>query len=264
MAPSVFRSRRPRVAVHGTDLAGVVDGVGPGVTQWHPGDLVFGEALPRGGRYRIRGENSHQRGIRGVGTFAVQSPCNFGLHVTAVVSPRNATLARELGAAKVVDDTRDDFTRTGEQYDVVLDLVGNRRLAELRRAVRPGGALVLSGGGVPGQGRLVGAMRLLVQAQLQGRRTDMRLLTPQSVPSTTTLERLAELVLRRPPDTRDRPTVRARKNRGRHRLHGARAHPRQGGRSGRLTDRPSRVGSSPSQQRQLRSYYDGVMSTKRE
>lgn len=233
MAPSVFRSRRPRVAVRGTDLAGVVEAVGPGVTRWHPGDLVLGEgtgtfaeravakadqlaavpdglsvehaaALPLAGTTAMDCLEAAEPGpgarvlvngaSGGVGTFAVQLARHLGLHVTAVVSSRNATLARELGAEKVVDYTSDDFTNMGETYDVVLDLVGNRRLAELRRAVRPGGALVLSGGGVPGQGRLVGPMRLLVQAQLHGRRSDVRVLTPQAVPSTTMLERLVEVV----------------------------------------------------------------------
>lgn len=230
---STFAARRPRVPTRGTDLAGVVEAVGEGVTQWRPGDAVFGEGIgtfaeharapadqlaaipdgvtfeeaaalplaattamlcvtaaqPRpGSRVLINGASG------GVGTFAVQLAKHLQLHVTAVVSPRNTELARELGADRVIDYTSTDFTDEGHQYDVVIDLVGNRRLSALRQVVSPGGALVLSGGGVSGTGRTVGPLRLLIGATATARFLPFQLLTPQASPTTELLEQIGELV----------------------------------------------------------------------
>jgi NADPH:quinone reductase-like Zn-dependent oxidoreductase len=232
MDRTVFGRRGPRVATRGTDLAGVVEAVGDGVDRWHPGDAVFGEgrgtfaeyalasadqlaALPAGtpfdraatlplaastallcldetrlepgGALLINGASG------GVGTFAVQASKAMGLHVTAVVSTRNVTLARSLGADEVVDYTVTDFTRTGATYDAVVDLVGTRRLRDLRRAVQPRGRLVLSGGGRAGEGRVVGPLRLLMGAMALARFQPFEVAVPQSVPTTPTLERVAEL-----------------------------------------------------------------------
>ena len=85
----------------------------------------------------------------GVGTFAVQLGHALGAEVTAVCRTRNVDLVRSLGAKHVVDYTREDFAgRPGPQapYELVLDLVGNRSLTELRRVLAPGGILALSGG----------------------------------------------------------------------------------------------------------------------
>lgn len=233
MAPAVFRLRRPRIPVRGTDLVGVVLAVGDRVAQWAPGDRVFGQgtgtfaeyaiaradevallpvglevdraaALPLAGSTALQcledaapdpGSSIVINGASGgVGTFAVQIARSMGLHVTAVVSTRNVEQARHLGADEVVDYTQDDFTASGERHDVVLDLVGNRSLEELRRAVRPGGAVVLSGGGTPGSGRVVGPFKLLVQAQLAARKADVALHVPKAVPTTARLEQLAALV----------------------------------------------------------------------
>jgi NADPH:quinone reductase-like Zn-dependent oxidoreductase len=88
----------------------------------------------------------------GVGTFAIQLAKSMGAHLTAVCSARNADLARSLGADVVVDYSREDFSKSGRQYDLVLDLVGNRSLRDLRRVLKPSGTIVLSGGGVSGRG----------------------------------------------------------------------------------------------------------------
>lgn len=234
MDRTVFAPRRPRIATRGTDLAGVVEAVGIGVTAWQPGDAVFGEgvgtfadyavasaeqlaALPAhtsfqeaaalplaattallcleeaplepGGAVLINGASG------GVGTFAVQAAKTRGLHVTAVVSTRNISLVRSLGADAVIDYTTTDFTRTGHTYDAVLDLVGNRRLQDLRRSVRPGGRLVLSGGGTPGNGRFVGPLRLLIGALVVARFQPFEVKVPQSVPDGAILAHIADLVV---------------------------------------------------------------------
>jgi NADPH:quinone reductase-like Zn-dependent oxidoreductase len=151
--------------------------------------LCLDEAgLPPGGEVLVNGASG------GVGTFAVQLAKVMGLHVTAVVSTRNVPLVRSLGADEVVDYTTTDFTRTGRAYDAVVDLVGNRRLRELRRAVRPGGRLVLSGGGTSGKGRTVEPLRLLVGATAAARFLPFGVVVPQAVPTTATLERTAGLI----------------------------------------------------------------------
>ncbi|HZM76062.1 MAG TPA: NAD(P)-dependent alcohol dehydrogenase [Candidatus Limnocylindrales bacterium] len=119
----------------------------------------------------------------GVGTFAVQIAKSFGANVTAVCSTRNVELVRSLGADRVVDYTREDFSGTG-RHDAVFDLVGNRSLADLRRALTPGGIVVLSGGGVSGNGKakFAGPMGLMIKGMVVGRfsRDRIRLLTDTS------------------------------------------------------------------------------------
>jgi NADPH:quinone reductase-like Zn-dependent oxidoreductase len=234
MDRTLFGRRGPRVAVRGTDFAGVVEAIGAGVTAWRPGDAVFGEgsgtfaeyaiacadqvaavpagttfeqaaALPlaaatallcldetgleAGGHVLINGASG------GVGTFAVQAAKALGLHVTAVVSTRNVELVDSLGADEVVDYTTTDFTGCGRMWDAVVDLVGNRRLRDLRSVVRSGGRLVLSGGGNSGEGRILGPMKLLVGAMALARFQPFEVRAPQSVPTTAVLERVAAMVV---------------------------------------------------------------------
>lgn len=82
----------------------------------------------------------------GVGTFAVQLAKAFGAHVTGVCSGRNVDLVRSLGANEVVDYTKEDFTRTGRHYDVLVDIAGSRPVSAGRRVLRSKGAYVLVGG----------------------------------------------------------------------------------------------------------------------
>jgi NADPH:quinone reductase-like Zn-dependent oxidoreductase len=131
----------------------------------------------------------------GVGTFAVQLAKTFGAEVTGVCSTRNVDLVRSLGADHVIDYSKEDFTRNGVPYDVVLDLVANRSLADFRRALTPTGTLVLSGGGTFTGGSVVGPMRILLQAKLQSRFVRHRLIdfsTPLTLEHLTTLKTLAE------------------------------------------------------------------------
>jgi NADPH:quinone reductase-like Zn-dependent oxidoreductase len=230
---SVFGRHAPKVTIRGTDFAGRVDAVGRGVTRWTPGDRVFGEAdaawaeaviadesavaavpegitmehaavLPLAGTTALlclcsaeahAGQRLLINGASGgVGTFALQIAHGMGLHVTAVCSTRNAAQARALGADAVVEYDRNDFCKAPQRYDIVLDLVGNRALRDLRRLVRRDGTLVLSGGGVPGAGRWLGPIGLLLRAQLLARLPGPRIITPRAVPTAAQLEELAELV----------------------------------------------------------------------
>jgi NADPH:quinone reductase-like Zn-dependent oxidoreductase len=84
----------------------------------------------------------------GVGAFAVQIAKALGAEVTAVTSPRNLELAQSLGADHVIDYTREDFSRKGQRYDLILAANGDRSLGDYRRALAPGGVLVNSGGGM--------------------------------------------------------------------------------------------------------------------
>jgi NADPH:quinone reductase-like Zn-dependent oxidoreductase len=230
---TVFGRSGPRVPTPGTDLAGTVVAAGDGVSRWTPGDAVTGEgtgalaeyavvrseqiaAVPAGVSFEqaaalplaattasvcvdaaipAPGRTILVNGASGgVGTFAIQLARQQQMVVTAVVSPRNTAQATRLGADTVIDYTTDDFTRTGQQYDAVLDLVGNHSLRDLRRVVRPGGALVLSGGGVPGSGRYLGPLPLLVRASIGRRRSAAQILVPQARPDAAMLDHLLGFV----------------------------------------------------------------------
>ncbi len=130
----------------------------------------------------------------GVGTFAIQIATSYGAEVTAVCSTRNVAQARALGADHVIDYTRDDFTLTGERYDVVFDLVGNHSLRALRRVLTPDGTLLLSGGGTSDGGSLVGPMGLFISAQLLNPFVRHRLLPVTEEPTSANLAALRELV----------------------------------------------------------------------
>jgi NADPH:quinone reductase-like Zn-dependent oxidoreductase len=225
--------RRPKVATRGRDFAGRVVAVGEAVTRFRPGDEVFGEAngafaeyvcvskvverkpanqtfeqaaaVPLAGNTALMGlrdlaqvQPGQQVLINGasggVGTFAVQIAKAFGAEVTGVCSTRNMELVRSIGADHVVDYTREDFAGTARRYDVVFDLVGNRSLSDCRRALTPGGTLVLSGGGVSRGGSLVGPLGLIVRGATVSRFVRHRILVLTVTPSAENLVTLRDLV----------------------------------------------------------------------
>jgi NADPH:quinone reductase-like Zn-dependent oxidoreductase len=179
---------RPNQIRMGVDYAGVVEAVGRDITQYRPGDEVFGTAIgsfaeyvraqqggsvarkPAGVSFEqaaavpvaavtaLQGLRDHgklQPGQRvlvngasgGVGTFAVQLAKAFGAaEVTGVCSTRNIDMVGSLGADRVIDYTREDFTSTGHRYDLLLDTIGNRSWSDYRRVLAPKASLIMAGG----------------------------------------------------------------------------------------------------------------------
>jgi NADPH:quinone reductase-like Zn-dependent oxidoreductase len=194
---------RPKHGVPGLDLAGRVEAVGDDVEGFRRGDEVFGASTGTCAEYACAAEDkialkpanltfeeaasiptsalAALRGMRdagkvqpgqrvlvngasgGVGTFAVQIAKSFGAEVTGVCSTRNVDMVRSIGADHVIDYTREDFTRRGQCYDLVLDNVENRSLSDCRRALTPNGTLILnSGTGAKGIGFLIRLVRPLL------------------------------------------------------------------------------------------------------
>ena len=81
----------------------------------------------------------------GVGTFAVQIAKSFGAEVTGVCSTRNLDMVRSIGADQVIDYTQQDFTQTGQRYDLIFDAVGNRSVSDYKRALSPNGICSVAG-----------------------------------------------------------------------------------------------------------------------
>ena len=173
---------RPKRRTPGTELAGEVEAVGAGVTEFEVGDEVFGmrgganaeyicvreqgalakkpvgmsfeeaAAVCDGGIIALaclkkadplRGRSIVIYGASGaIGTAAVQLAKHFGADVTAVCNTKNLDLVRSLGANRVIDYTQEDFTRNGETYDVVFDAVGKHSFRRCRRSVKRGGVYV--------------------------------------------------------------------------------------------------------------------------
>jgi NADPH:quinone reductase-like Zn-dependent oxidoreductase len=127
----------------------------------------------------------------GVGSYAVQIAKAHGAEVTGVCSTAKADLVRALGAAHVVDYTREDFADGRQRYDVILDIAGNPTLSRLRRALTPTGTAVLVGG--EHGDRLTGMNRqLLALARAPFVRQRVALLTPEE--RATHIERLTALI----------------------------------------------------------------------
>lgn len=106
----------------------------------------------------------------GVGTFAVQLAKAFGAEVTAVCSTRNIEMVRALGADHVIDYTRENFTRNGQRYDLIIAVNGYHPLRDYRRALKPKGIYVVTGGKMAQifQGMLLGAVVSLFGSKKMG------------------------------------------------------------------------------------------------
>jgi NADPH:quinone reductase-like Zn-dependent oxidoreductase len=193
--------RRPKQPIPGTDIAGIVEAVGSGVTRFKVGDEVFGwtsgafaefastpeeHLAPKPARLSfeeaaaigvsataalqlVRDNGQVKAGQKvlingasgGVGTFAVQIAKAFGAEVTGVTSGRNADMIRSIGADHVIDYTKEDFTEGTKRYDFILDNVANHSLSAMRRALTPTGLLQPNGGGHKG-----GDMGRLIHAMI--------------------------------------------------------------------------------------------------
>ncbi len=180
--------RTPKHKVLGCDIAGRVEAVGRHVKQFQPGDEVFGvcrgafaeyacaiedklalkpanssfedaAAVPiaaitalQGLRDKGRIQPGHKVLVDGasggVGTFAVQIAKSFGAEVTAVCSTRNVDTARRIGADHVIDYTRENFTKSGQRYDLIVGANAHHSIFDYRRALNPEGTYVIVGGGL--------------------------------------------------------------------------------------------------------------------
>jgi NADPH:quinone reductase-like Zn-dependent oxidoreductase len=109
----------------------------------------------------------------GVGTFAVQIAKALGAEVTAVCSTRNVELVRSLGADHVIDYTREDFTRSDQRYDLMLDVAGSRSWSECRRILNPQATLVIVG--APKGNAVIGPLSHIVKVRLAALRSSQKI-----------------------------------------------------------------------------------------
>ena len=193
---------KPKNTILGADIAGRVEAVGKNVTQFQPGDEVFGDisgcgwggfaeyvcaredalvlkpanitfeqaaAVPMAAVTALQGlrnKGQIQSGQKvlvngasgGVGTFAVQIAKSFGADVTGVCSTRNLDMVRSIGADRVIDYTREDFTQNEQRFDLILAANGYHSISDYQRALNPKGTYVTTGG----------SMAQVSQAMLQG------------------------------------------------------------------------------------------------
>jgi NADPH:quinone reductase-like Zn-dependent oxidoreductase len=194
--------RAPKNAVLGTDVAGVVEAIGAGVTTLQVGDEVYGVGHGSFAEYSrasavklarkptnlsfeqaaavpvsactalqaVRDRGKVERGQKvlvigasgGVGTYVVQIAKSFGAHVTGVCSTSKVELVRSLGVDRVLDYKVEDFSVSDERYDVILDTGGMAALSRLRRVMTPHGRLVIIGGETGG--RLLGGAERALRA----------------------------------------------------------------------------------------------------
>jgi NADPH:quinone reductase-like Zn-dependent oxidoreductase len=223
--------RKPKITRLGVDVAGQVEAVGRNVTQFKPGDHVFGSCPGAFAEYACASESAlvtkpnnvtfeqaaavsvaartalqglrHKGQIQpgqrvlingaagGVGTFAVQIAKSFGADVTGVCSTRNVDMVRSIGADRVIDYTQEDFTKSGQRYDLIFDCVGNHSLLACRRVLTPKGIYIAVGG--PSGRWMIGPLARAITAPLLSRFVSQRLfmvLAKQSKEDLTILHEL--------------------------------------------------------------------------
>jgi NADPH:quinone reductase-like Zn-dependent oxidoreductase len=240
IARPMYGLRTPRERVSGLEFAGVVEEVGGAATGWEVGDEVFGmhggayaewivvppdaiarkpvsvsmehaAAAPISGvaaLQAVRDAGRVEAGQRmlvvgasgGVGSFVLQIARAYGAHVTGVASTRSLERLRRLGAHEVIDYTQQRIDAHGGDYDVVIDIAGNRSIGELRGVLKPRGTLVIVGGT---GGRLTMGFGRTVRAMLLDRLVGQRLVGLLSTANAADLAALAELM----EDGRVRPEI---------------------------------------------------------
>jgi len=130
----------------------------------------------------------------GVGTFAVQIAKSFGAEVSGVCSSRNVDMVRSLGADQVVDYTREDFTGSGQSYDMILDCVANHSLSEFRRVLEPQGSYVMVGAADGGGRWMIGVLARLLKGFVLSRFVGQKLVMMGAKLTKEDLISLGELV----------------------------------------------------------------------
>jgi NADPH:quinone reductase-like Zn-dependent oxidoreductase len=253
-APYIFRIifglRKPeatRPGRPGVDVAGQVEAIGRNVTQFKPGDEVFGMCISNPQASGVKVWVHHQgafaeyacvpestlvlkpnsvtfeqaasapvatltalQGLRdkghiqpgqkvlihgaggGVGTFAVQIAKSFGADVTGVTSTRNVDMVRSIGADRVIDYTQEDFTESGQRYDLIFDCFANHPLSACRRVLNPRGIYV--GVGPPATGGWIGILTSLIQMLVFSRLTSQKLVTFLARPTKEDLTIMGEVL----------------------------------------------------------------------
>src|SRR6266849_6492163 len=194
--------RKPKLTRLGRDVAGQVEAVGRNVTQFKPGDEVFGACSGALAEYVCARESAlvtkpnnvtfeqaasapvaaltALQGLRdkgkirpgqkvlingaggGVGTFAVQIAKSFNTDVTGVCSTGKVDMVRSIGADRVIDYTQEDFTQGNQRYDLIFDLAATHSLPAYRRVLNPNGICVLAGGPTKVWSILISAFEVLV------------------------------------------------------------------------------------------------------
>ena len=219
--------RSPARRTLGSDIAGQIESVGEGVTRFRHGDEVYGDnialkggfaefavapetalahkppgltfaeasTIPQAGPIALQGTEGAAAGVRvlvnggggGAGSFAIQLAKRQGAHVTGVDNAGKLDYMRSLGADEAIDYRSEDFTRSGERYDLILDLVAYRSVFAYRRALAPGGRYRCVGGPV----RTL--LRILTIGWIAGRLTSRRIGVLAVRPGPARFEPLADM-----------------------------------------------------------------------